>query len=284
MITQKEIVFTSNHNHGRIFIADVSYVKNSIQKPIIIFCHGFKGFKDWGSFDLMAKYFANQGFVFLKFNFSMNGTTPEKPLEFSDLEAFGHNNFSIELDDLGVVIDAVSNGQIGIELEEINAKEIYLIGHSRGGGIVILKANEDNRIKKITTWASVSEYGKFWKQDQMEKIKEKGVIYVANERTKQQMPIYWQLYENYFENLDRLFIPEATKKLTIPFLIAHGDADTAVPLSCALELKEWNPKAELFVMKGSNHVFGANHPWEATILPQDLKLLIDKTTSFFHEN
>jgi len=40
--------------------------------PMIIFVHGFKGFKDWGTHHLVADYFSNNGFNFLKFNFSHN--------------------------------------------------------------------------------------------------------------------------------------------------------------------------------------------------------------------
>src|SRR3989337_282770 len=98
-------------------LLDVFFKSNNIPKPIIIFSHGFKGFKDWGHFNLLAQTFAEQNFVFVKFNFSYNGTTKENPFDFADLEAFGNNNYTIELDDLGKVIDWVLS-------TEILAKEI----------------------------------------------------------------------------------------------------------------------------------------------------------------
>ena len=45
------------------------------------------------------------GLNFLKFNFSHNGISLNDHMSFSDLEAFGNNNFSIELEDLESVID-----------------------------------------------------------------------------------------------------------------------------------------------------------------------------------
>ena len=115
----------------------------------------------------------------------------------ADLEAFGHNNFSIELDDLGAVIEYVSGA--GFEAkEEIDLHQLYLLGHSRGGGVVLLKAAEDKRVKKAVTWASVNEFGKFWSEEVMAHWKEIGVMYIENSRTKQTMPLYYQLYENYF--------------------------------------------------------------------------------------
>ena len=32
--------------------------------PIIIFCHGYKGFKDWGAWSLMGNAFVSKGFTF----------------------------------------------------------------------------------------------------------------------------------------------------------------------------------------------------------------------------
>jgi alpha/beta superfamily hydrolase len=51
---------------------DLSY-SESQEQGLIIFCHGFKGFKDWGCWQLVADYFVDNGFAFLKFNFSHNG-------------------------------------------------------------------------------------------------------------------------------------------------------------------------------------------------------------------
>ena len=38
-------------------------------QPLIIFCHGYKGYKDWGAWSLMAERFAEEGYGFVKFNF-----------------------------------------------------------------------------------------------------------------------------------------------------------------------------------------------------------------------
>lgn len=267
--------------HGRPFLADICYRQDDRAKPVVIWVHGFMGFKDWGPYNLMAAYFASAGFVFVKFNMSHNGTTVEHPTDFADPEAFGQNNFEKELDDLGTVIDWITSDSCPVAKGERNTDEIYLIGHSRGGGIVTLKAGEDTRVKKIATWAAVNEFGKFWKDDQMDQIRQDGVLYVTNGRTKQQLPVYWQMYENYFNNRERLYIPDVVRRLSIPMLIVHGTADEAVPVSSATEMKEWQPDAELIIMEGSNHVFGGKHPWESETLPTDLHTVIHRTIEFF---
>jgi uncharacterized protein len=276
---ERNIILQSKHE--RPFLADVSYSKTGGKKPVVIFSHGFQGFKDWGSFDLIGDIFAEQGFVYVKFNFSHNGTTPDHPVDFVDLEAFANDNFTIELDDLGVVIDWLFAENFPVEATEMDAGEIYLIGHSRGGGISILKAREDNRVKKVCTWASLNEVGKYWTEEQLQKIKEDGVTFIKNTRTLQQLPIRWQMYENYFANLERLYIPEAVKELKQPLLIIHGIKDETVPVSCALEMKDWNEKADLFLIENGTHVFGAKHPWKEDKLPPDFDVVVNETLKFF---
>jgi dienelactone hydrolase len=280
IINERNLILQSKH--GRPFLADVYYEKSGTPKPIIIFSHGFKGFKDWGPFDLLANKFAEAGFVYVKFNFSHNGTTVDHPMDFVDLEAFGNDNITIELDDLGVVVDWIISTEFPVDNNELDRNNIYLSGHSRGGGISILKAREDARIKKICTWASLNEVGKYWTKEELDKIKRDGVVYLPNARTNQMMPIKWQMYENYFANLNRLYIPDAVKQINIPFLIIHGTKDETVPVECAQEMQDWNKNAQLFLIENGNHVFGAKHPWTAGSLSRDFDLVFNKTLEFFN--
>jgi uncharacterized protein len=260
-------------------LLDVFYKKNSIKKPLVIFSHGFKGFKDWGHFNRLAQYMAENDFVFVKFNFSHNGTSPEHPDTFSDLEAFGNNNYSLELDDLKRVMDwALSTTLLR---DEIDAERLYLIGHSRGGGISIIKSAEDPRVKKLVTWASVSDFLHRNKKRTIETWQNEGVVYSTNTRTKQQMPLYYQFYEDILNNPERFHILKKVKSLSIPCLIIHGTEDEAVAVREAEDLKRANKNAELFLVEGAGHTFGIKHPFTADHFPQHTSLVIQKTIEFF---
>ena len=90
--------------HGRKTSADARFLANDQPKPVVIFVHGFKGFKDWGYWNLLATYFAEQQFTCVKLNLSHNGSTLTED-DVLDLEAFGQNNFSIELADVEALLN-----------------------------------------------------------------------------------------------------------------------------------------------------------------------------------
>lgn len=277
MIINKNEILEGN---SKPIVYDCFYTETKAPKPVVIFCHGYKGFKDWGAWDLVGKRFAEAGFVFLKFNFSHNGGTVDNPIDFPDLEAFAQNNYTKELDDLDRIISFIASSKI--YSEEINTKEINLIGHSRGGGIVLIKAEEDTRINKVVTWAGVSDFKvRFMEGSQgFLEWKQTGRFFVKNGRTKQQMPHDWQFYTNFVANEKRLTISRAAKAMINPLLIIHGDQDTSVTLEEGKALYNWNPKSELKIIAGANHVFGASHPWSKDMLPNHLNDVLKETIRF----
>ena len=259
--------------HGRPFLADVFLPGTQGPHPVVIFAHGFKGFKDWGPFDLIARSFVRKGFCFVKFNFSWNGTTPDSKTDFNDLEAFGNNNFTKELDDMKVVIDLIHEKPEW----DLDTKNIFLIGHSRGGGIALLKASEDTRVKGVITWAAVAGFARHITVNEIKKWREAGVFYVENSRTGQQMPLYPQLYEDFYRNRHRLNIVKAAGKVAGRMLVVHGDADDTVPVSHAHEIISGSPGSKIMILPGADHSFGAAHPYLESDLPADFRSAVEAT-------
>lgn len=265
--------------HEKDILIDLFYTVNGTRKDVVIFCHGYKGYKDWGAWNQVAEEFALNNFFFVKMNFSHNGGTPEQPIDFPDLEAFGNNNYLKELDDLETVLDWLFAEQS--LNSEINLKKVNLIGHSRGGGIVLIKASEDIRISKVVSWAGVSDFGsRFPKGEILDAWKTKGIAHVHNARTKQEMPHYFQFFTSFKENEDRLTIRTAVSKLKIPYLIVHGDEDETVDIKEAQSLQSWSDQASLIAIKGANHSFGSSQPWQEDKLPKDLATAVLKSVEF----
>lgn len=278
-VTKKQNIIISNPQ-TRDFLADAYYpeTEGRLTLPLVIFVHGYKGYKDWGAWNLMAEKFAEAGFFFVKFNFSHNGTTVEDPHNFTDLEAFGNNNYSKELSDLGAVIDYF------VQDERVDVHKIVLIGHSRGGGISIVKTYEDERIHGLITLASVDTLDRFPKNEAFENWKTAGVYYVTNGRTKQEMPHYYQFYEDYEQQEHRFDVERATEMAKAHVLIIHGTHDESVSVKNAEHLHILHPNSELFLIENADHTFGAKEPWENSELPANLNTATEKCIEFIREN
>lgn len=274
----KNLVLKRKNNKPIVW--DAFFNNDNNKKPLVIFCHGYKGFKDWGAWDLAAEAFMKANVFFVKFNFSHNGGTVEQPIDFPDLEAFAENNYSKELKDLDDMITFLTSVENEF-LDQIDINNISVIGHSRGGGISILKTKEDQRIKKLITWASVSSFGKRTSTTgNLEQWKKDGVKYVLNGRTNQKMPHNFQFYLDFKANEQRLNIEKAVKNINVPHLIIHAKDDPSVLYQEAINLNSWNPKSELFTIKNSNHVFNAKHPWKEKDMPNNLEKVVNKTIAF----
>ena len=269
---QKNIILENPET--KPFLADTFVPDNKEKLPLVIFCHGYKGYKDWGAWNLMAEKFAENGFFFVKFNFSHNGTTLEKPSDFADLESFGENNYSKELSDLEFVLDYFSQDS------RVDAENISLIGHSRGGGISIVSASANSKIKNLITLASVDTLNRFPIGEKLEEWKNQGVYYNYNSRTKQQMPHHIQFLEDYLANEDRFSVENAVKNFKGNFLIIHGSEDEAVPYSAAENLHSWAGNSELILVEKGNHTFGAKEPWLDFKLPTLLNTVVNDCIKF----
>ena len=274
LIKQNNIILKSEKE----FLADAIFPESEEKLPLLIFVHGYKSYKDWGAWELMAEKFAKAGFYFVKFNMSDNGTTLEDPNNFVDLEAFGQNNFSKELADLEIVIDHFKNQK------EIDFENIILLGHSRGGGISIVKASENQSITKLITLASISTLDRFPKDEAFENWKKDGVYFIENARTKQKMPHYIQFFEDYKNNKDRFDVEKSCENLKIPTLLIHGSGDESVNIEHSENLHQWTKNSQFKTIENANHTFGAKEPWEENILPKELNEAVEICIDFLQEN
>lgn len=247
-------------------------VPSNFNGNLILFVHGYMGFKDWGAWNLMQNYFVNLGFGFCKFNFSHNGGTIENGIDFPDLDAFAQNTYSKEVFDLKQVLTY-------LEKKLVDLPKIILIGHSRGGGITLLTAN-DARVAKLVTLAAISSIEKrFSDENMIESWRKEGVRFVKNQRTLQEMPHNFEQYLDFKENESELSIRSACKKVIKPLLIFHGDNDFSVPISEGEEIALWT-NSELQIIKNADHVFGAKQPWGEASLPADLEHVCNKINDF----
>lgn len=264
-------------SRDKLISFDIKYSESQKLQPVVLFVHGFKGFKDWGHFNLIAFELVQNGYVVVKLNTSYNGVSPENLSDITDLDAFGNNNFSTELDDVGIIINFIKEH---INHYGGNPATINIIGHSRGGGIALLAAKEHPEVAKVATWASVESFDYFIQAINAIQWKEQGVYYSFNGRTQQQMPLYFQLFEDYSLYKNRLDVKQAAATLHQPWLIIHGSKDESVLPITASRLHALNAHSQLVWIENANHTFGGMHPYLLGVLSQSSQQLVTATVQF----
>ncbi len=248
---------TFEGSDGRPVRADLH--EASPDAPTVVVAHGFKGFRAWGFVPWLAERLREAGLNALRIDFSHNGV---ESVDFDRLDLFLLDTFSRHQDDLRAVL-ATLDGPIG------------LLGHSRGGADVILRAADDVRVGAVATLAGVADASRTF-PDAEEMLRTLGYYPVPNARTGQTMPVGRPA----FDDAPRHDVVAAARRLAgRPLLLVHGDADESVPCADLDRLAEAHGAAETLVLAGAGHTFGAKHPFAGPTEP--LERAADAVARFF---
>jgi len=229
------------------------------EKPraLMVVVHGFKGFKNWGFFPWMAQRLAAHGFAVCRFNMSRSGIGDD-PESFDRLDLFERDTYSIELADLRL---AVQHAQSTFpELPTI------LLGHSRGGGIAILGAQDVPDLSAVVAWSPIARCDN-WAAATLEDWNTQGFTDVVNQRTRQIMRMSRDVLDDFHAHQERLDIQRAARELQVPLLVVHGDRDESVSVEEGRLLASIAPDASLLILGGASHTFNAIHPLVHVPLP-----------------
>jgi dienelactone hydrolase len=266
------------NRRGLPFAVDIRRPVGSGARPIVIICHGFKGFKDFAFFPYTSRKLCEQGLTVATVNFSGNGIGDD-PVNFTALDKFAQNTISQELDDLDAVLDGITSGVLfGTQGDP---RRIGIVGHSRGGCTAIVKASLDPRLKCLVTWASPAALGRY-SNELLRQWKEDGRYNFVNARTKQDMFVNYTYLEDIQANRERYSLDLAVSQLTIPYLTVHGSNDESVPVEAGRRLHSYakNGQADLVLVEGGTHTFGTKHPFEGSTAA--LNRAIESTAAWFH--
>jgi len=248
-------------SQGQPLRGDLIVPDGSAPAPVVVVCHGFKGFKNWGFFPELGSKLAQAGFATVLFNFSGCGIGPDL-LNFTDLDGFTRDTVSRQLDDLGRILDALGSRELGNE--RLDLGRLAVLGHSRGGATAILRAREDRRIRAVVTWSAISTFFRYSPRE-IAAWKERGFMEFLNSRTGQQMRIAATYLDDLERHRQRFDVARAASELPVPLLLVHGEEDLSVPLHEARELLQATEgRAALLQIPRTGHTFGAVHPWQGS--------------------
>ncbi len=274
-LIRREHIDLYNQSGNRIH-GDIRYEPTLREKPVIIICHSFMAFKDWGFFPVIGEWFAKSGFIALTFNYSHDGVEGDND-RITDFDKFERNTFSKEVEDTRVVVDAVSDGIVGAGI--IDRSKIVLLGHSRGGAIAILHASIDDRVKSVVSWSPIVSFDR-WTPHQKEQWKKRGYLPLAKDSTASPLRLGIDLLYDVELNNEKLDLLKAANRIKIPWLILHGKADVTVPCDEAENLFKASNTAttDLVLLDKIGHLYNASTQYEDDY--QTLNIILDRTLNW----
>jgi pimeloyl-ACP methyl ester carboxylesterase len=239
-------------------------------RALIVIAHGWKGFAEWGFFPWLTEQFVEHRFAACRFNMSRNGIGDD-PETFGRLDLFAGDTYSAQIADLHAVVRYCRS------IERLRGMPLFLLGHSRGGAIVLLGAEGLEGLRGIITWSSIGRTDR-WDAATKERWRRDGFIDIENARTRQLMRMSTSILDDVERNAARLDVPAATARLTVPLLAIHGGRDESVPLAESRDLASRNDLASLLVIGPASHTYNAIHP--LVHVPKELELAMTVSARF----
>jgi pimeloyl-ACP methyl ester carboxylesterase len=216
-------------------------VHGAARDPVVLLCHGFKGFRDWGMFPWIAGRIAAAGFRVVRFDFSHNGVEAR---DFDRLDLFLLDTFTRHQEDLDALAARFPD-------------PLRLVGHSRGGADALLFAARQPRVCAVATLAAVADLTRA-PADAEAVLRERGYYPYPNARTGQLMPVA----RTQFDDARRYSLEVAARRYEGPLLLVHGLQDESVPPMDLRRIASWHGAAETLEIDGAGHTFGAVHPFQ----------------------
>ena len=191
----------------------------------------------------------------------MNGTS----WSVQDPAAFAKNTISHEADDVHDVVRLLQTHADLASIREQWDGRLFLIGHSRGGGIAQIAARElhlrsDVHLVRTAVLNSVGTWVR-WTLRRREEWAKAGFITVQNERTKQELRMETSYLDDIEQNNERLSLDTAALSLGSKLAYIHAESDLTVPLSEIFSSRErTGTEAPLIIIPNTTHTFSMSHP------------------------
>jgi len=250
---------------------------------VMLICHGFKGYKDYGFLPHVAVAAAQRGLIAHRFNFSHSGMT-ERIETFERPDLFEADTWSKQVTDLHAVAQ-------GVAREALPGAGLPMVwfGHSRGGVTVLLTAREvfeagggDTPEPAALIGAATPHYCCNLDEAQQAQLREQGRLEVPSSRTGQMLAIGKPWLDEIEHEPDRFDPVKAAGSVRCPLLLIHGDQDPTVPVESADQLAQAaGERARRHVIEGAQHTFNATNPLPFDeSMPEATRELIDTACDF----
>ncbi|MEM3018159.1 MAG: alpha/beta fold hydrolase [Candidatus Bathyarchaeia archaeon] len=226
--------FTFKNKGQRLIATIMSPAEPETPPPGVLLLHGFPGVAPVMN-DLMLTI-SQSGFASMIFHYR------------GSWGSGGQYSF------LGALDDALKAVSILSSREDVDNRNLAVIGHSFGGLAAIHVAAVESSLKAAAALCPVASMEEDLTETDRDAILKRGLSFVSGltaARAKEQWRILARRYDP-VQHVDKLS-PR-------PLLLIHGDTDDIIPLDCSKRLfsKAQEPK-ELFIVNDGDHLFSGKH-------------------------
>ncbi len=249
-------------------IFGTAHLPDEVPRGVLLICHGFKGYKDYGFLPMLADRASKAGFVAHRFNFSHGGMTRNvETFERPDL--FERDTWNKQVFDLLAVSAAAQRGELAGHAANVPGAGLpgVWFGHSRGGVTCLLAAGrliaagDEAQLPGGIVSAGSPHVCCSLSDDDRQKLLTEGRLRSPSGRTGQ------DLWVGRAWLAEQLADPAAHDPYRAagmyggPRLVVHGTADATVPEAAAVAYADAvGGRGELSLIEGASHVFDASNP------------------------
>lgn len=231
-ISEERLEITNKHGEKLVGV-----LHNTGSKGVVILSHGFRSNKDDVIMLNLAAAITKKGISAFRFDFAGNGES-EGQFEFG--------NYRREADDLHSVVSDIS---------QKNYDVIAIVGHSKGGDVVLLYASTYDDVKMVLNLSGrfdlrVGVKERFG-EELLQNIEKDGFIDVEDTKGT-----YRVTRESLMDRLNINMLEEVKKiQEECRVLTVHGTEDETIPVQDAYEFAKIIPNHKLHIINGANHCY-----------------------------